>query len=91
MVDQKCLEKLSIPLRPEQIKNTINYISPFPLDEEPPRKKTRGKKALPKNVNKPAIHIYQCPVKSCGREHTAIRKEEEWAQTEDGGAIQSFM
>lgn len=91
MVDQKCLEKLSIPMRPEQIKNTINYISPFPLDEEPPKKKTRGKKAPTKSVNKPAIHIYSCPVKSCGREHTAVKKEEGWVQTEDGGAIQSFM
>lgn len=91
LVDQKCLDRSSIPTTPEQIRRITNFTAgglPI-LGEEVPKKR---RKTTKKN-SKPSIFLWYCPVETCRREHCSEKKpgEEFWVQTEDAGALAAFM
>ena len=79
MLDEKCLDKLSIPADDEAANMPI-------LGVEPPHKKRRSKRKPTKRKDE---YEWECPV--CSRKHWSEREgDETWVQAEHDGALQMY-
>lgn len=92
LLDQKCLDRSSIPTTPDQVRRIINYTAgglPI-LGDEAPKKKRRPSK---RHNTKPSVFPWSCPVEGCRREHCSEKRpdQEVWLQTEESGALAAFM